>query len=201
MKEFGHWYRRMAHIAASSFVSYYLLPDDGWIGILKKVMVLSLLLACLIFDLVRLKGRGYRFFCLRGYEEGRVGSYVYFVIGTAILLLLFPQQIAIPCIISASLVDPVVGEVRRFNHNLSYIVAFAISFLIFYSAWLTSPYAILVSLISAAVLVLSELKKFRYIDDDLLMQIAPALVMLLLYIILGNGIIPRKLILPLVGVK
>lgn len=198
---FEHWYRRMAHIAASSFVSYYLLPDDGWIGISKKVAILFLLLACLIFDLVRLKGRGYRFFCLRRYEEERVGSYVYFVIGTVILLLIFPQQIAIPCIISASLIDPVVGEVRRFKHNLSYIVAFAISFLIFYSAWLTSPCAIPVSLISAAVLVLSEFKKFRYMDDDLLMQIAPAIVMLLLYIILGEGIMPRKLILPLVGVK
>ena len=201
MNSFDYWFRRSAHIFATTFISYYFLPDSGYIGILKRIIVLSLLIIFIVFDIARLKRKRYRLTGLRDYEENRIGSYVYFGIGTSILLLLFPQQIAIPCIVSAALADPVAGELRRINLKLSYLIVFMLSFFIFYSTWLTSPYAILISVISSLSLTLSELKKFRYLDDDLLMQIVPALTILIFYLVLGKEIMPREIIFPLLEVR
>ena len=201
MNSFDYWFRRSAHVFATTFISYYFLPDSGYIGILKRIIVLSLLIIIIALDIARLKRKRYRLTGLRDYEENRIGSYVYFGIGTSILLLLFPQQIAIPCIVSAALADPVAGELRRINLKLSYLIVFMLSFIIFYSTWLTSPYAILISVISSLSLTLSELKKFRYLDDDLLMQIVPALTILIFYLILGKEIMPREIVFPLLEVR
>lgn len=201
MNSFDYWFRRSAHVFATTFISYYFLPDSGYIGILKRIIVLSLLIIFIVFDIARLKRKRYRLTGLRDYEENRIGSYVYFGIGTSILLLLFPQQIAIPCIVSAALADPVAGELRKINLKLSYLIVFMLSFFIFYSTWLTSPYAILISVISSLSLTLSELKKFRYLDDDLLMQIVPALTILIFYLVLGKEIMPREIIFPLLEVR
>jgi len=201
MNSFDYWFRRSAHVFATTFISYYFFPDSGYIGILKRIIVLSLLIIFIVFDIARLKRKRYRLTGLRDYEENRIGSYVYFGIGTSILLLLFPQQIAIPCIVSAALADPVAGELRRINLKLSYLIVFMLSFFIFYSTWLTSPYAILISVISSLSLTLSELKKFRYLDDDLLMQIVPALTILIFYLVLGKEIMPREIIFPLLEVR
>lgn len=201
MNSFDYWFRRSAHVFATTFISYYFLPDSGYIGILKRIIVLSLLIIIIALDIARLKRKRYRLTGLRDYEENRIGSYVYFGIGTSILLLLFPQQIAIPCIVSAALADPVAGELRKINLKLSYLIVFMLSFFIFYSTWLTSPYAILISVTSSLSLTLSELKKFRYLDDDLLMQIVPALTILIFYLILGKEIMPREIIFPLLEVR
>ena len=201
MNSFDYWFRRSAHVFATTFISYYFLPDSGYIGILKRIIVLSLLIIFIVFDIARLKRKRYRLTGLRDYEENRIGSYVYFGIGTSILLLLFPQQIAIPCIVSAALTDPVAGELRRINLKLSYLIVFMLSFFIFYSTWLTSPYVLLISVISSLSLTLSELKKFRYLDDDLLMQIVPALTILIFYLVLGKEIMPREIIFPLLEVR
>ena len=201
MNSFDYWFRRSAHIFATTFISYYFLPDSGYIGILKRIIVLSLLIIFIVFDIARLKRKRYRLTGLRDYEENRIGSYVYFGIGTSILLLLFPQQIAIPCIVSAALADPVAGELRKINLKLSYLIVFMLSFFIFYSTWLTSPYAILISVTSSLSLTLSELKKFRYLDDDLLMQIVPALTILIFYLVLGKEIMPREIIFSLLEVR
>lgn len=201
MNSFDYWFRRSAHIFATTFISYYFLPDSGYIGILKRIIVLSLLIIIIALDIARLKRKRYKLTGLRDYEENRIGSYVYFGIGTSILLLLFPQQIAIPCIVSAALADPVAGELRKINLKLSYLIVFMLSFFIFYSTWLTSPYAILISVTSSLSLTLSELKKFRYLDDDLLMQIVPALTILIFYLILGKEIMPREIIFPLLEVR
>jgi len=201
MNSFDYWFRRSAHVFAATFISYYFLPDSGYIGILKRIIVLSLLIIFIVFDIARLKRKRYRLTGLRDYEENRIGSYVYFGIGTSILLLFFPQQIAIPCIVSAALADPVAGELRKINLKLSYLIVFMLSFFIFYSTWLTSPYAILISVISSLSLTLSELKKFRYLDDDLLMQIVPALTILIFYLVLGKEIMPREIIFPLLEVR
>ena len=201
MNSFDYWFRRSAHVFATTFISYYFFPDSGYIGILKRIIVLSLLIIFIVFDIARLKRKRYRLTGLRDYEENRIGSYVYFGIGTSILLLLFPQQIAIPCIVSAALADPVAGELRKINLKLSYLIVFMLSFFIFYSTWLTSPYAILISVTSSLSLTLSELKKFRYLDDDLLMQIVPALTILIFYLVLGKEIMPREIIFPLLEVR
>ena len=68
-----------------------------------------------------------RFFGLRSYEKKRPASYLYFGIAVLLLFLLFPQQIAIPCILCASFTDPIIGETR---YHLGKKKAYAIGFII-----------------------------------------------------------------------
>lgn len=201
MRTFENYYRRLAHVFASTFISYYFIPDDGYFGVFKKVLVLCLFLIALTFDMIRLRKKKIKIAGLRDYEENRLGSYVYFGLGTAILLIVFPQQIAIPCIVSASLIDPIFGELKRINISLSYILSFLLSFFIFYSTWLSSRYAVIISLVSALSINLCELKKFKYIDDDLLMQMIPGILISIILMILGENAMPRKIIYPILEVK
>jgi len=198
MEGFERWYRRSAHVFATVSISYYFISDAGIMGFAKRFLIVSILLTLVLLDLYRMK-RAISPSGFREYETSRFGSYIYFGIGTCILLLLFPQQIAIPCIVSSALVDPVIGEVRRKHFLLAYLLGFGIGFLIFYSVWLTSEISIQVSLISASLLVLSELKKNRYLDDDLLTQIVPAIFLIIIYFLMGPSILPREIIPDILG--
>lgn len=198
MEEATHWYRRLAHVSGSAIVAYYFLPDDGWIGLTKRILVTLAVLVVIAIDIMRIKHAKLNISGLRDYEKGRIGSYVYFGIGSSILLLLFPQQITIPCIVSTSLVDPLAGEMRKVNPFLSYLSSLLLAYFIFLSTWISSPYSIYIALLGASSLTLSELVKIECLDDNLLMQLIPAILILLTVVIFGENVLPREMILPLV---
>ncbi|KAA0014069.1 MAG: hypothetical protein FE037_02980 [Thermoplasmata archaeon] len=199
MGEFIHWYRRLAHVSGSAIISYYMLPDEGWIGLTKKLVVIFSVLLIIAVDVRRIRRRDIKISCLRDYEERRVGGYVYFGMGSAILLLFFPQQISIPCIVSTSLADPLAGEMRKWGLIPASVSSMLLSFFIFFSTWLSSPIALQIAVLGALSTTASEFVKSRYIDDDLLMQIVPAILMYIVYFYLGKGILPDRIIYPMVG--
>jgi dolichol kinase len=94
----AHWFRRVFHTFAASFLFYYLLPDEEWINVIKIVVPIILVLCMIVIEYRRLRGSldHQRFFGLRNYEKKRPASYLYFGIAVLLLFLLFPQQIAIP---------------------------------------------------------------------------------------------------------
>ena len=123
----AHWYRRTFHAFGASFLLYYLLPDVDWINLLKLWIPPLIVLFVVILEVLRLSGKisSNHFFGLRMYEEKRIGSYVFFAVAILILLRFFPQQIAIPCILCATLGDPIIGEIRRrYSMNYVYILVF-----------------------------------------------------------------------------
>ncbi|KAA0007547.1 MAG: dolichol kinase [Thermoplasmata archaeon] len=199
MGEFIHWYRRLAHVSGSAIISYYMLPDEGWIGLTKKLVVIFSVLLIIAVDVRRIRRRDIKISCLRDYEERRVGGYVYFGMGSAILLLFFPQQISIPCIVSTSLADPLAGEMRKLGLIPASVSSMLLSFFIFFSTWLSSPIALQIAVLGALSTTASEFVKSRYIDDDLLMQIVPAILMYIVYFYLGKEILPDRIIYPMVG--
>ncbi len=199
MGEFIHWYRRLAHVSGSAIISYYMLPDEGWIGLTKKLVVIFSVLLIIAVDVRRIRRRDIKISCLRDYEERRVGGYVYFGMGSAILLLFFPQQISIPCIVSTSLADPLAGEMRKLGLVPASVSSMLLSFFIFFSTWLSSPIALQIAVLGALSTTASEFVKSRYIDDDLLMQIVPAILMYIVYFYLGKEILPDRIIYPMVG--
>ncbi|UCH71608.1 MAG: dolichol kinase, partial [Thermoplasmatales archaeon] len=142
------------------------------------------------------------FFGLRRYEKNRIGSYLFFGIGILVLLLFFPQQIAVPCILCACFADPIMGEIRyRFGKNQVYIIGFLICMFFFIITWYKSNILIilLISIIGAIGAISGEIKKFWWLDDDFMIQIIPAVLILILWLIMkfnGLDILPEQIIYP-----
>ena len=200
-----HWFRRVFHTFASSFLVFYLIPDGGWIGIVKITVPIGIVACIAIIDYGRIRGEfdHQRFFGLRNYEKGRPASFLYFGIGLLLLLLLFPQQIAIPCILCASFTDPLIGESRYYlGKKRAYLIGFFASLLFFILTWYHADWWVIltVSIVGASGAVLGEVKKLRLIDDDFMIQILPALLLAVIWqglLLIRINILPAPLILPL----
>ena len=182
----AHWYRRCFHAFGASFVFYYMLPDQDWINLIKFWVPLAILIFALSLEIIRLKGlvSSDHFFGLRMYEQKRIGSYVFFAVAVVILLLFFPQQIAIPCILCACLADPMMGEVRyHFGKKQGLILGFFVCFLFFIITWYKADISlmVLVGIIGATGAVIGEYKKFWWLDDDFMIQIIPAILLIILW--------------------
>ena len=183
----AHWYRRVFHSFGASFLLYYMLPDLGWINLLKLIIPLIILLVAISIEILRLRGiiPSDHFFGLRMYEKKRVGSYLYFAIAIVILLTFFPQQIAVPCILCACIADPLIGEIRiRFKKDFSYILGFLICMLFFMIAWFKADIYLMlaVSIVGGLGAIIGEAKKIWWLDDDFSIQILPAILLSIIWI-------------------
>lgn len=182
-----HWYRRAFHAFGASFLGYYMLPDDiDWVSLLKLWVPLLILGFVFVLEFLRLWGRigSHHFFGLRVYEERRVGSYLFFGVAVLILLRFFPQHIAVPCILCACIADPVMGEVRyRFGKKDVYVVGFLLCLFFFMVTWYKADVwlMVLVSIVGAVGAVVGEVKKFWWLDDDFMIQMVPAVLLLIIW--------------------
>ena len=181
-----YWFRRMIHVSGACTLVYYLYQDNIlWIYILKIAIILTILISAVIVEGLRLCNRldeGF-LFPFRSYETKKVGAYIWFCISISMLLLLFPQQIAGPCILTSCFGDPLIGELKKKNHVLSVIAGVSACFCIF----LIFNYHAHIALFAALIGVVSEGIKSKKIDDDFLMPMTPAIV---IYVLTLLGIIP-----------
>jgi len=181
--------RRLLHFAGSLFIGYYLIPEFLPYSIHKTWILIAILLLVGTIELYR----SYSFKIhkieplLREYERIRPASYGYFSLGAIILLAYFPQYIAIPIILSAAICDPLMGIMRRQKKKrIGFIIGFFISFIFFYFCWLDTIFWINIaaSLLGAATVIFAERASNLWLDDDLLMQIIPAIVLFFFLIII-----------------
>ena len=195
--------RRILHLGGSLFVGYYFLPETVLGSLHKEWILFGILLLALSIELYR-KNTDHSpkiNVLLRSYEHFRPASYFYFVIGSILLLVFFPQYISIPCILSAAICDPLIGEMRqRNNEHFGYYIGFLICFSFFMISWQSATFliALIASFIGASSLVFAEYISYDWIDDDFLMQILPAsLLFLLTQILLFMSVsLPTQLIYP-----
>ena len=185
----AHWYRRVFHAFGASFLFYYMLPNVEWINILKYWIPPTIVVIAIILEILRLNGKisGDHFFGLRMYEQKRVGSYVFFAVAILILLRFFPQHIAIPCILCACLGDPIMGEIRhRFSMKYVYVFGFLVCLFFFMIAWYKIDIRIMIiaSVIGGFGAVVGETKKFWWLDDDFMIQMVPAILLIIIWICL-----------------
>jgi dolichol kinase len=186
----AHWYRRVFHTFGASFIAYYMLPDLEWVNILKTLIPVFLLIFIITLESLRISGKisGDHFFGLRMYEKKRVGSYLYFGIAVFMLLLFFPQQIAIPCILCACIADPFMGEARlRLGKRNALMVGFLTCMFFFAVTWYKAdPLVFLTGVfMGAAGAVVGENVKLKWVDDDFLIQILPAMLLLVVWLVAG----------------
>lgn len=201
----AHWFRRVFHTFAASFVFYYLLPDEPWMNRLKIVVPISIVLCMIAIEYRRLHGTldHQRFFGLRSYEKKRPASYLYFGIALLLLFLLFPQQIAIPCLLCASFTDPLMGETRyHLGKPKASLIGFLVSLFFFLITWYQADWwvLILVSVVGATGALVGEVKKIRLIDDDFMIQMLPATLVFVLWqglLLMGINVLPPPMVHPL----
>jgi dolichol kinase len=203
----AHWYRRIFHTFGACIVIYYVFPSDiYWISHIKFWVPIALCILVLLLELLRIKGvvNSKHFFGLRMYEKNRAGSYVFFAVAAVILLLFFPQQIAVPCILCACIADPVIGELRhRIGKNNAAICGFFLCMIFFIVNWYKADLSILllISIIGAFGAITGEIKKFWWLDDDFMIQMIPAVLILVILTVAnfaGINILPDPVIQPIV---
>ena len=196
-----HWFRRVFHTFAASFLIYYMLPDDQ---LLKVYISIAIFMLVFILEFFRINGiiKSSNFFGLRTYEKKRPASYLYFGAALLLLLLFFPQQIAIPCILCACFSDPIIGELRHhLGKKEAYLIGFFVCMFFFAITWFKADIWILftVSIIGATGALIGEVKKFLWLDDDFMIQMLPAILILLLLFVAKSieiDILPETLIHP-----
>ena len=186
----AHWYRRVFHAFGASFLFYYMLPNLDWINLFKFWIPPVIVAIALILEILRLKGKisSDHFFGLRFYEKKRIGSYVFFAVAILILLRFFPQQIAIPCILCVCIADPAMGEIRiHLNIKYVYVFGFLLCMFFFLIAWYKADIWLMItaSLIGASGAIIGETKKFWWLDDDFMIQMVPAVLLLIFWMALS----------------
>jgi hypothetical protein len=197
-----HWYRRIWHTFGATFLAYYLMPDIYWIQLVLYLLGAVLLTIILVLEILRVKGKvgSSLFFGLKLRERHRVCSYVLWSVGLLILLFLFPEPIAIPCLLCVSFADPTIGELRfKYGLKPAKLIGFLLCFSFFAIAWSEAPLwaAITIPLVGAAVAIGMEGRKQWWLDDDLFMQVVPACCVLLICFVatqFGVDILPGPLI-------
>ena len=175
-------YRRFNHTVASCFVIYFLFPEYIF-GVDRLYLVVLFWLGIVIIEYLRLSGV-FSLDGMREYESSRVAGFVWFATGTCTILFfyeidVFPEIFAVSTIIMASLVDPLIGECNKKYGDLQGFFSGFIASVLIYQLIIGSLFY---SLIGGLVAVLVERPKFKWLDDDLLMQIFPVLIMTIFYL-------------------
>ena len=175
-------YRRFNHTVASCFVIYFLFPEYI-LGFDRLYLVVVFWLSIVLIEYFRLSGV-FALDGMRDYESSRIAGFVWFATGTCAILFfyeigVFPEIFAVSTIIMASLVDPLIGECNKKYGDLQGFFAGFFASVLIYQLIIGSLFY---SLIGGLVAVLVERPKFKLLDDDLLMQIFPILIMTIFYV-------------------
>jgi dolichol kinase len=158
---------------------------------------------------------------LREYERGRVASYLWFTVGATLLIVFFPQQIAAPCILATAVGDPALGVTKKLRRRYTFSIALLLCFLVFFAF----KYWLLVAIFAAGATFIAQFIEFKVqwrvrrslfwsrskhevspyqkyfdilfkTDDDFMMQIIPAVVLFVLFLIRPE-LMPDPLLEPL----
>jgi len=175
--------RRITHCLGALLLVYFVLPEDFFVVAPKDVIVLAALAAACVLEGLR-HAIGFDLPMIRPYEEHRVASFVFYSIALAGAVLLFPVPIAAAVILGTALVDPIAGELRLSARHRSWYPALpfvAYSVLAFVGLSLIGGWPIgwgvVLALVAAGVGLAAEYPKIPWVDDDLAMTFAPALVL------------------------
>jgi dolichol kinase len=178
-------WRRVLHLLGALVLLYYVLPDRVFVvASTEQVLFVALALVAALELLRHLVGLELP--TVRPLERGRPASFLYFAVGLVAAVVLFPRPIGAAVALGTAWVDPLIGELRRSVRGRSlypavplaaYATIATVVFALAAPAWHPIEVAGLAAL-AAAIAVAVERPKHRLLDDDLVMTIAPAVVLL-----------------------
>ena len=193
----GHAFRRLTHISMAIVPFLYYIHGDrisSWFSLEPTQFVSCFCILILVIELGRLK-TGIVIIGQREYESNQISALAWGTIAVALALLIAPEGdgsglesgiYGIPLILGMTVVDPLMGEVKRLKRDLK--LAIYLGILVSYSIWLGCYFWIGTDFIAAVLLapltVVGELTSSKLIDDNATMVLFPlcGLVLLLPFI-------------------
>ena len=188
----GHAFRRFTHVSMTviPFI-YYLYGQDvaDLFSLDAKQLVSIVCFLIILAEVIRLR-LGIVIFGQREYEANQISALAWGGLAVSLALLLAPGEgdgleagvYGIPLIVGLTLVDPVMGEIKRTKKDLK--LAIYIGLGVSYAVWLTCHFWLGTNLLAAVLLapltVLGELPKTKDIDDNATMILFPLAALMLL---------------------
>ena len=189
----GHAFRRLTHVSMASIPYLYYVHGEAissYFSLQAREFVSAICILILIIEAVRLRS-GIVIVGQREYESNQISALAWGALAVALAIVIAPEgengsmeagKYGAPIILGMTLVDPVMGEVKRTQKNLrtAIIAGLAVS----YAVWIGCHFWIGTELIAALLLapltVLGELPPTRAIDDNATMVLFPLFGLVLL---------------------
>ena len=181
----GHVLRRGIHLSMSflPFI-YFAYGEDvaNAVGVSLDRLVASIVLVALAGEGLRLRF-GWTVFGQRDYEAHQISALAWGAFGVGMVFLLAPTEAyAWPLILSLSLGDPLMGELRRKGLEARQVMiasTFAL-LLVWLGAWYLFGTPLWLAVLLAPVCMIAEWPRLRYIDDNATMVLIPLALVIIL---------------------
>ena len=181
----GHLLRRGIHLAMSflPFLFFEVGEDVAEaVSLTLEQVVSGVILIAILGESLRLK-MGWTIVGQRSYEAKQVSALAWGALGVGMVFLLAPEPAyAYPLILSLSLGDPLLGELRRKGVSTQTVVwAGTVGIAIIWAAcayWVDTPWILV--LLMGPICVAAEWPRLRYIDDNATMLLIPLAVVLII---------------------
>ena len=170
---------------------YYLYGQDvaDIISLDAKQLVSAICLLILFAEVIRIR-LGIVIFGQREYEADQISALAWGGLAVSLALLLAPGEgegleagiYGIPLIVGLTMVDPVMGEIKRTKQDLrlAIYVGLAVSYIVWLGCHFWLGTEIIAAILLAPLTVLGELPKTKDIDDNATMILFPLAGLMLL---------------------
>lgn len=186
----GHLFRRAIHLGMSFLPLIYFEWGESVsdsLGLTLPQFVSTVVFLLFAAEATRLKF-GITIYGQREYEARQVSALGWGAFGIGLVFLLAPTKEYIwPLILSLSLGDPFLGEMRRKGMNTRNVILSSTLFLfvVWVACWYFVQTPFWLAFLFAPLCVASEWPRLRYIDDNATMVLIPLGMILLLEPFLG----------------
>jgi hypothetical protein len=181
----GHAFRRLTHVSMALIPYLYYVHGDeisSFFSLEARQFASAICILILVIESIRLR-TGIVIVGQREYESSQISALAWGAVAVALALLIAPEgkdgmhagAYGTPIILGMTLVDPVMGEVKRKMRDLR--AAVIVGMVISYSVWIGCHFWIGTDLIAAILLapltVLGEIPSTKLIDDNATMVLFP----------------------------
>ena len=188
----GHAFRRFTHVSMTAIPFVFYLYGQDFADIVSlddKQLVSAICMLILFAELIRIR-LGIVIFGQREYEANQISALAWGGLAVSLALLLAPGEgegleagvYGIPLIVGLTLVDPIMGEIKRIKQDLK--LAIYVGLAVSYAVWVGCHFWLGTDIVAAILLapltVLGELPKTKDIDDNATMILFPLAGLMLL---------------------
>ena len=182
----GHAFRRLTHVSMASIPYLYYVHGErisSYFSLQAREFVSAICILILVTELVRLR-TGIVIVGQREYESSQISALAWGALAVALAILVAPEgengtmeagKYGAPIILGMTLVDPVMGQIKRTQKNLR--ASIFTGLIVSYTVWIGCHFWIGTELIAALLLapltVLGEILPTREIDDNATMVLFP----------------------------
>ncbi|MFL2974735.1 MAG: hypothetical protein ACJZ42_00235 [Candidatus Thalassarchaeaceae archaeon] len=189
----GHAFRRLTHVSMAFIPYLYYVHGStisSYFSLQAREFVSVICILILVIEVVRLK-TGIVIVGQREYESTQISALAWGALAVALAILIAPEgenggmgagKYGAPIILGMTLVDPVMGEIKRTMKDLraAIIVGLVVSYVVWVGCHFWVGTDLIAALLLAPLTVLGELPPTRAIDDNATMVLFPLVGLVLL---------------------